>query len=266
MFMIKLRKIALIATLVASVYKLKAMEDPNQNLKLHTAISAIQNARNDYTRLLENENLAELIQAKDEEGNTPLHLAAQQDEVGILDDLLFFLTSEDKAAKLNTLNNAGRSVLNTAAFKGSEKVVDYPVKLLKERNLPIDLESKDINGMNPLFNAAAVSPAIVLSLLGAGAKSDTKNNNVGPAEIAAENDFFELADILLRAPSAPWSPNVDQGELDKVLEFAEKRKAKLTEDLINATKSRNTLNTMNVSAEIKALESTIKELEGHKAT
>ena len=112
------------------------------------------------------------MQAKDEDGNTPLHLAAQHDEVKILDDLLFFLTSQDKAAKLNTLNNAGRSVLNTAASAGSEKVVDYLVDLLKKRNVPLDLESKDINGMTPLFNAAGRSTAIVLALLGAGAKSD----------------------------------------------------------------------------------------------
>ncbi len=178
--MVTLRKIALIATLVASACQLEAMEAPAQNLELHTAIHAIQKARNDYTRLLGNENLEELIQAKDEEGNTPLHLAAQQDEVGILDDLLFFLTSQDKAAKLNTLNNAGRSVLNTAASAGSEKVVDYLLEL-KERNVPIDLESKDTKGKTPLLNAAAVSPAIVLSLLGAGAKSYTINKDEDPA-------------------------------------------------------------------------------------
>ncbi len=89
---------------------------------------------------------------------------------------------------------------------------------------------------------------------------------IQPAVIAAQHEFFELADILFRAPSAPWPPNVDQGDLAQVLEFAEKRKAKLAEDLINATKSRNAWDTMKVAAEIKALESTIKELEGLKAT
>ena len=55
--MVKLPKIVFIATLVASVYQLEAMEAPSQNLELHTAIHAIQKARNDYMKLLENENL-----------------------------------------------------------------------------------------------------------------------------------------------------------------------------------------------------------------
>ncbi len=218
--MIKLCKIALIASLVTSVYQLEAMEAPSQNLELHTAIHAIQKARHDYMKLLGNENLEELIEAKDENGNTPLHLAAQYDEVKILEDLLFFLTSEDKAAKLNTLNNAGRSVLNTAASAGSEKVVNYLMDQLTEHKVPIDLESKDTNGMTPLLNAAAKSTAVVLSLIEAGAKSDTENKKVRPALIAAENDLFELARILLQAPYAPWPSSVDQADLAQVLNLA----------------------------------------------
>ncbi len=264
--MVKLRKIAFIATLVAGVYHLEAMEAPSQNLQLHTAIHAIQKARNDYIKLLANENLKELIEAKDENGNTPLHLAAQHDEVKILEDLLFFLTSEDKAAKLNTLNNAGRSVLNTAASAGSEKVVNYLMDQLTEHKVPIDLESEDLNGMTPLLNAAAKSTAVVLSLIEAGAKSDTENTEVRPALIAAENDLFELARILLQAPYAPWPSSVDQADLATVLDRANTRKANLDKQLRHAIRSDNTWAIMNLPAEIKALESTLKELEGLKTT
>ena len=113
-------------------------------------------------KTLINGNLS-LMHARDNEGNTPLHLAAYNDHV----DAARFLI--EKGASGDTVNEHGYTPLHCAAIRGSAPMV----QLLLERYHNVN--SSDKNGNSALH--LTDSPDVLKLLIKKGADPNTENNH-----------------------------------------------------------------------------------------
>ena len=179
-----------------------------------------------------------LVNAKDENGRTPLHLAARGKHL----DVLRYLVEKD--ADLNALDNNGTAPLYTLAGSGQteaarlliEKGADIDVKnpvkqtplnlaaeyglegmakLLIERRA--DIENKNAYGRTPLVGAARERGHInvIRMLLDAGADVNSSDRFGDTAlSLAAWRGFQEVVDLLLeRGAVLPDAPAQIQGML-----------------------------------------------------
>ncbi|MCS5711375.1 ankyrin repeat domain-containing protein [Candidatus Berkiella aquae] len=133
--------------------------------------------------LLENGANCEL---RDENGDTPLHLATKQNFAKIVRPLLAYMTNID------IKDHLGRTPLHWAASRGYMNIVTL---LLDKKP---DLDIQDNEGNTPLHLAAKHNRyEVVQQLLAKGAKIDIfNNNNESPLVFAYPNCFHTLRTIL----------------------------------------------------------------------
>ena len=136
------------------------------------------------------------VAAKDDEGRTPLHGAAQSGSVELVRLLL------EHGADLNARSNDGSTPLHLFAENGSgafrSPSDSYEVvHVLLERGA--NVAAKDDNGRTPLHRAAqswTVEPVRMLLEHGADPNART-NNNSTPLHSAAANEIDEVLRVLL---------------------------------------------------------------------
>ena len=103
--------------------------------------------------------------AKDEDGNTPLHKAATDKDAAEAKRLI------DNGADVNAKNNDHKTPLHLAAHQNAAAVA----KLLIDKGA--DVNAKDEDGDTPLYWAAFGGAAeVLLMLIDNGAKVNAKNN------------------------------------------------------------------------------------------
>jgi len=102
----------------------------------------VQRIRNFYDKTKEMEGRDEIINAKDDDKNTSLHLTAEKCHV----DVVKFLV--EKCADLNAARKDGATPLHISASKGYVDVI----KFLVEKGANLNAPNK--NGANPLYIAA----------------------------------------------------------------------------------------------------------------
>jgi ankyrin repeat protein len=133
------------------------------------------------------------VDAKDESGNTALHLAATRGVVSMCQLLV------DKGADVNAMNNSGATPLSFATNMGQVSVVSYLLSKGARHS------AADKAGSTPLHIAARCGyAAVVTALLGAGA-SATAANAAGktPADVALD---AEVAHLLAPGSSPQATP------------------------------------------------------------
>ena len=167
-----------------------------------------------------------LVNAKDENGRTPLHWAVRGDNLEVLRCLV------DKGADLNALDNNGAAPLHTLARSGqteaarllidkgadidikdpvkltplnmaAESGLEAMVKLLIEKGA--DIENKHAYGRTPLVGAARERGNInvIRMLLDAGADVNSSDNwNATALDLAAWRGFEEVVNLLLERGAA----------------------------------------------------------------
>ena len=139
-------------------------------------------------QLLKND--PDLVLAKDENGFTPLHLAAAN---GYKDMVDFLLTTK---ADVNARDNSGSTPLHQAAAAEGEHT-DIVELLLAHK---ADVNAADRQGVTPLHYALlADNPDVARSLLNHGANPNVKDNNAGhtPLILAAAKGYRQVAELLL---------------------------------------------------------------------
>ncbi|WP_162551759.1 ankyrin repeat domain-containing protein [Orientia tsutsugamushi] len=113
------------------------IKDRNGNNALHIAVM------HDHTQIVDkilnfiniNVNNKNILNAKNKQGNTPIHIAARYD----INDSMKSLLSNDDGIDVNEIDTYGQTPLICAAYKGNKKSVEL---LLKQDK--IDFDKKDI--------------------------------------------------------------------------------------------------------------------------
>ncbi len=120
------------------------------------------------------EDQPELLEAKADNGGTPLHYAAYGMQIGVMDFLL------KKGAEINAKDNEGDTPLVWVIANGKEDSVVY----LLEKGA--DINSTNQNGVTPLIvSITRRQPAIMTLLLEQGADPTLRNNSdFSPLRIA----------------------------------------------------------------------------------
>jgi cytohesin len=133
------------------------------------------------------------LNAKDNTGHAPLHWAAIEGHVDVVRVLL------DRGANPNAKNNTGHTPLHNAAYFGHVEIV----KILLDRGA--DLNAKDNTGHAPLHWAAIEGHVdVVRVLLDRGANPNAKNNTGHtPLHNAAYFGHVEIVKLLLERGADP---------------------------------------------------------------
>jgi hypothetical protein len=133
---------------------------------------------------------------RDQQGLTPLHLAAERDHLAIAMLLL------DHKALINARANGGRTPLHLAARYGSAALVEYLVD-----DGRADVNARTVDGRTPLHYAAGVAEdgdderREVVRVLRDWKADPTVEDNKGrtPRDVAQKKDFWDVSSTLRRA-------------------------------------------------------------------
>ena len=145
------------------------------------------------------------IEAKNELGNTPLHLSAESPDKHNLRTTQVLLNA---GANVNARNGTGATPLHFSAFDHSATVFNPILSSLAITRLLLksgaDVNAKDINGMTPLHAAASKTSTNILPnvevLLKANADVHAKDiNGLTPLHICARKSNAEVARFLVQA-------------------------------------------------------------------
>jgi ankyrin repeat protein len=135
-------------------------------------------------------NNPDLLLSKDEDGFTPLHLAAAN---GYKEMTEFLLASK---ADVNAKDNSGSTPLHQAATAEAQNADVLEMLIARKA----DVNATDTNGLTPLHYAALADRAkSVKVLLGHGAHADVKDKVEGntPLIIAAGEGYKDVVEVLL---------------------------------------------------------------------
>jgi ankyrin repeat protein len=135
-------------------------------------------------------NNPNLVLSKDEDGFTPLHLAAANGYKSMVEFLLSI------KADVNAKDNAGSTPLHQAAAADGEH--SDIVELLLARKA--DVNAADKQGLTPLHYALlADNPDVAIALLKHGANPNVKDNTAGhtPLILAAAKGYKQVTELLL---------------------------------------------------------------------
>ncbi len=143
----------------------------------------------------------ELVSAKNEDGDTPLHTAAL---AGSMDAALYLV---GRGADIEARNSSNQSPLLYAAYVGNAALVDT----LIARGAPFDY--RDTRGNSPFHFAARGGHMAVVELLASkGARLDEKGNQGRtPLFLAAMNGRTEIVKFLLARGALPGT-KADDGQ------------------------------------------------------
>ena len=124
------------------------------------------------------------VNAKDQDGCTPLHWAAKKGNKGIAELLIA------KGGEVNANDDVGGTPLSEAAFWGHKEIVELLIA-----------KGADVNAMRfdgtPLHLAIGHKEIIeILIAKGADVNSKSKAFNQTPIDAAADNKFFNQPDII----------------------------------------------------------------------
>jgi len=154
--------------------------------RIHEAVKNNESAK--VRELIKNN--PDLVFSKDEDGFTPLHLAAANGHKEIVE---FLLTTK---ADVNARDNAGSTPLHqAAAAEGQHSDI---VELLLKHGA--DVDAADRQWLTPLHYATLTdNQGAVRSLLNYGANPNAKDNKVGdtPLILAAGKGYKEVVEVLL---------------------------------------------------------------------
>lgn len=172
--------------------------------------------------------------AFDELGRRPLHVAAVQDDISVMEALiksgaqlnsldtrgftaLHMAAMAGREARVALLRKAGANLeikdalgntaLHIAALKGFPKVIEALTK--KDGSLASLLNAKDKNGLTPIHSAALNGQEeSLIALLEAGADINEPNNwDEAPIFTSIERGYPKITDILNRAGADITKPN-----------------------------------------------------------
>lgn len=124
------------------------------------------------------------VHAKDNDGQTPLHLAATPEVAQLL---------VERGSDVTARDNYGRTPLHYAAYYGRDKLGQYLISVRAEVNCA------DENGYTPLIWAVENNHKELLILLissGADVNARTREG-VSPLQIAKKKGYKEIKEILL---------------------------------------------------------------------
>jgi Ankyrin repeats (3 copies)/Ankyrin repeats (many copies) len=137
-------------------------------------------------------NSPDLVFSKDEDGFTPLHLAAANGHKGMVK---FLLTAK---AEVNSKDNAGSTPLHQAAAAAGQHS-DLVEVLLAHK---ADVNAADKHGLTPLHYATlANSRDVVRLLLSHGANANAKDSEVGDTPDLGGRERLQGSG---RTPSGAW--------------------------------------------------------------
>jgi len=132
------------------------------------------------------------IKFKGQNGNTPLHLAAQKKFQTVTETLLA------GHADVNARNNSGATPLFSAVQGGQLKIIQMLLAAGADANL------RDDKGRTVLNYAINTSPGLFKALLDAGTNPNTVDSDGRtPLSYAAERDSAEVVKLLLTAKADP---------------------------------------------------------------
>jgi len=128
------------------------------------------------------------VDAKDDEGNTPLMTAAQQGKVAAINFLL------ESGANVRESSKSGTTALHFAADAGHVELVELLV------SAGADLNAQSSSGTPLHWSAGNNKPNVVAKLLQFGARVDSKNSSgVTPLIMAAAAQCEESTRLLIEA-------------------------------------------------------------------
>ena len=174
----------------------------NGGTPLHVAVQANQSVMVDL--LLAQVNVDRAV--SDNEGNTAVHIACHRGDIKLLMQLLRAGRGVG-ARELSVRNALGWAALHTCAFHGH----DTALKHLLQWQSPVELPTAD--GWTALHLACSQGHlSCVRSLLASGASIDTQHPNGESAlGIAAARGNHQVVSELLSAGASPAAPSDDRG-------------------------------------------------------
>ncbi|KAI1722541.1 ankyrin repeats (3 copies) domain-containing protein [Ditylenchus destructor] len=190
------RAYALIQTLLHNSRTSRLAVDKSKNMPIHLAIR-VENIPV-VQMLLQRESEAQ-VRTPDEDGNTPLHLAAQRSN-----EILRIIVESGGGEDVNTQNKLGRTPLHEVAQNGDEKMLKTIWKLNGDANI-MDKEEK-----TPLHVAAERGHTHVVETLidkfGSSIRARTRDGST-LLHIAASTGHADTALAFLKRGVPLYMPN-----------------------------------------------------------
>ena len=158
------------------------------------SIAIEKNEKLVVTEILNHRRGRWLVNEKDDEDKTPLHVVARHGYVEILDLLL-----DTKNCDLVALNSLKETPLHVAAYNGNATIVQRLLDYLREVAIEM-IENEDLYGNTALHCACEQGQLEVVELL-VRAKADINANNLKnftPLHLAAASGHMQVAEYLIQ--------------------------------------------------------------------
>ena len=158
------------------------------------SIAIEKNEKLVVTEILNHRRGRWLVNEKDDEDKTPLHVVARHGYVEILDLLL-----DTKNCDLVALNSFKETPLHVAAYNGNATIVQRLLDYLREVSIEM-IENEDMNGNTALHCACEQGQLEVVELLVRAKANINANNfkNFTPLHLAAASGHVQVAEHLIQ--------------------------------------------------------------------
>ena len=186
--------------------KISCMEQTNSSDENPLHVAASHDKRNFVEAVLslgENDpKLEELLVAKNNDSNTPIHLTLNKKRTGCPPLLQFVKTTKDPVKYLALENALGDTPFSKAVSAGDRGTVDEMLKDISATEKQELMSHRDRSNASPLHIAAEKGYNDILNLLlRNGAEITQKGPNLKTAlEIAIQNDQREVIQSIIKSP------------------------------------------------------------------